>query len=306
MRKSVVLIPLVLFALTGCHKGFEGPESGEGNVLEKVSLGVSAVDVSDLAPDTKSSIEITNKISFKWSSDDIVGMYPNKGAQAYFEMSDHAGEEVADFNGGGWALKSASTYAVYYPYDYDHRDRQSIPFTYKGQKQKGKGNYNHLADYQFMAHGAATPVDGACNYSMERIEAITMFNLTLPVIATYNSLSIRLKDGSPITVSTHLDISEEDFEISPDETSKIFTVELEQVTTTQVNEPVKFFAMLPPQNWFGKRLIVSVTTADGDCCQAEIDGKNMLHNHAYQYTATLTTDYGSLVEKFNGEDGKWE
>lgn len=304
------LIP-VLFVMTislmACSRSQDVLEEDQmPAVLKHVSLGVKEADISDITPETKSEISITNVVSFAWSATDIVGMFPNKGAQAYFEMSDHSGETVAEFDGGGWALKSASEYAVYFPYNYDHRYKNNIPFSYHGQVQHGKNNYSHLADWQFMAQGMQHPEGGACNYSMERIEAIVIFKLVVPDIINCDKLTFRLADGHKVVVSTRLDISGSSYSITANEQVNQFTLDLEGVSTTMGGETLYFYAMMPPQDLSGHTVIISVHTTDDDNYLAAVDGKTMLQNHAYQYAATLTSDYASFMEKFGLEDGFWE
>ena len=302
MNKFLYLSAVLLLAIS-CNNGMQD-ELAPGT-LNHVTIGVKPMDLSDLPPATKSEIIIDGSVKFAWSEGDVVGMYPNRGAQAYFEMADFAGGDVATFDGGGWALKSASTYATYYPYAYEFSDRHAIPFRYTDQLQDGENNYDHLSDFQHLATGAEVPENGACNYQMERAEAVVIFKLILPVAATYNELTVKISDGTPMVVATSLDISGEQYTITPTETANLFSLAITNVTTTQENQEVKFYAMMPPQNLSGKTIIISVNTVDGDCCQAEIAGKNMLNNHAYQYVATLTSDMGSLVEKFGSQNGNW-
>lgn len=304
------LIP-VLFVMTislmACSRSQDVWEEDQmPAVLKHVSLGVKEADVSDLSPATKSEISIDGVVTFAWSATDVVGMFPNKGAQAYFEMSDHSGETVAEFDGGGWALKSASEYAVYFPYDYEHRYKNNIPFSYYGQVQHGKNNYSHLADWQFMAQGMQHPEGGACNYSMERIEAIVIFKLVVPDIINCDKLTFRLADGHKVVVSTRLDISGSSYSITANEQVNQFTLDLEGVSTTMGGETLYFYAMMPPQDLSGRTAIISVHTTNDDNYLAAVDGKNMLQNHAYQYAATLTSDYASFMEKYGLEEGFWE
>lgn len=302
MKKLLYLSAVLLLAFS-CNNNMQ--EELMPGVLNHVTIGVKPMDLSDLPPATKSEITIDGTVKFAWSEGDVVGMYPNRGAQAYFEMADFAGGDVATFDGGGWALKSASTYATYYPYAYEFSDRNAIPFKYSDQIQDGKNNYDHLSDFQHMATGSQVPESGTCNYQMERAEAIVLFKMTLPVQATYNELTMRISDGTQIVISTTLDISGEDYVINADETTSLFTLGIHNVTTTSENEVVTFYAMMPPQDLSGKTIIFSANTTDGDCCQGEAEGKNMLNNHAYQYVATLTSDMGSLVEKFGSQNGNW-
>lgn len=300
---------MVLVAVCSCNNNETIVEEQLGKSLEHVSLGVSNLSFDEdwQKSQTRSGIEIgPSGINFSWGADDIVGMFPDKGAPAYFEMTSQQGESVAEFDGGGWALKSASKYAVYYPYSYEHRVKEDIPFHYTGQRQVGKNQYEHLNQFQFLAAGSVEPVAGACNYSMDRIEAVVWFQLTLPMAASYDKLTIRLKDGTPIVISVKLNIADEEYVISPDQTSRYLSMDLEDIITTSENEVVSFYIMMPPQNMAGKKLIVSVNTEDGDCCMAEIDGKDMTNNKAYKYTAELESDYGSLLEKIDEEEGKWK
>ena len=277
------------------------------NVLNHVAIGVSPMNLSNFPAMTKADLEITDQlVHFAWDQNDVVGMFPDRGAQAYFEMTDHAGKDVAEFDGGGWALKNASKYAVYYPYSYDHRERTSIPFHYGGQKQNGKGNYEHLKAFQHLATGAATPQNGACNYKMDRAEAIVRFRLSLPRVAVYKQLTVKTDDGTPMVVSTTLDVSEEQYSINADETVDKVILELENVVTSVQGEVVDFYLMIPPQSLGTKKLIISVDTVEGDSCMAVVDGMDMANNYAYQYSAVLTTDFGSRHESFEGVDGTWE
>lgn len=298
----IVVAVLVL----GCNNLDDDQSTGSPSVLNHVSLGVKDCDISDLHASTKSEIFIDGTVKFAWNSTDIVGMFPDKGAQAYFEMTSHDGETVAEFDGGGWALKQANTYSVYYPYDYDHRDRGNIPFDYRGQKQSGNNDYSHLSEKQYMAYGMQAPQDGACNYSMERIEAVVIFKLVFPSIISCDKLTFRLADGHKIVVSTRLDISGSDYTINADGESSQFSLDLEGVKTTSAGQTLYFYAMMPPQDLSDRQVIISVHSTDGDNYLGAVAGKNMLNNHAYQYAATLTSDYASFVEKYGLEDGLWD
>ncbi len=297
--KKILFFASALLVVSSCEIVIHPTE------LEHVKIGVAAMDMSDF-PQTKADLEIIDNIArFSWEASDVVGMFPDRGAQAYFEMADHEGKEVAEFDGGGWALKGASKYSVYYPYSYDHRERTSIPLSYKGQIQREKNTYRHIKDFQHLATGAEIPQNGTCNYEMERAEAIVRFRLTLPRIAIYEEITIKIADGSSIVTSSRLDVSGDSYQISPDTAEDRFTVSLEEFSTSVENEEVDIYMMLPPQDLSTKKLIISVNTIEGDCCQAEVDGKNMLNNKAYQYSAILTTEFGSRGEDFEGIEGNW-
>lgn len=256
---------------------------------------------------TKADIDFTEQgVWFGWEAQDSVGMFPDKGAQAYFEMAGQVGEQTAEFDGGGWALKTAREYAVYYPYSYDYKNRKKIPLDYQNQKQNGKGNFDHLKAFQHLATGSARPQNGSCDYKMERAEAIVRFRLKLPRIAVYKQLSIKAADGTKIVVSTNLDVSSPTYVITPNLYINKYVVTLENIKTDEENEVVDFYLMLPPQNLINKKLIISVDTVEGDSCMAEIEGKDFQSNSAYHFEATMAADFGSSGESFEGIGGSWD
>jgi len=94
----------------------------------------------------------TQKFNFAWSFGDVMGVFPNEGAQVDFPIKEEfVGKNSAEFDGGGWALKTGYTYAVYFPYDYYNRDKTAIPMNYMGQTQKKANDFSHLKDFNFFA-----------------------------------------------------------------------------------------------------------------------------------------------------------
>ena len=94
---------------------------GEGDLVEKVVFEVLPIKDGD-EPETKASaVPYQNpnggqSVKFVWEATDTVGIYPNTGSQVYFNIVDGVGTSSVSFNGGGWALKSNSTYYSYYPF----------------------------------------------------------------------------------------------------------------------------------------------------------------------------------------------
>ena len=52
---------------------------------------------------------------YAWADTDTIGIFPSTGRQVEFSMASGAGSTSAIFTGGGWGLKSSSTYAAYFP-----------------------------------------------------------------------------------------------------------------------------------------------------------------------------------------------
>ena len=56
-----------------------------------------------------------NNLQLVWNTNDTIGIFPEQGFQVAFPMASGAGAKSASFDGGGWGLKSTSTYSAYYP-----------------------------------------------------------------------------------------------------------------------------------------------------------------------------------------------
>ena len=124
---------LTLSALYSCGEDAGMEESlnlANGKTLESISITGKDFQVET---GTRSSVVINNAgVNFLWEATDTVGIFPDKGSQAEFAMDEGAGMQTATFNGGGWALKAASTYAAYYPYNFYNRNLKAIPVRERG------------------------------------------------------------------------------------------------------------------------------------------------------------------------------
>ena len=88
-------------------------------------------------------------LKFIWKDGDQVGIFPivakdgsevpNGGTQVTFPMKGGAGTGSANFDGGGWAMKSGYSYAAYYPLINQllDVDKTKIPVSYANQVYKG-------------------------------------------------------------------------------------------------------------------------------------------------------------------------
>lgn len=259
---------------------------------------------------TKSQFDFDgSNFTFKWNTSDTVGIFPNAGSQAFFSMSAFVGSSEAKFEGGGWALKGdgAHSYAAYAPFKFDNRDLKKVPFDYRHQRFDAHDVFGNVAKYQFLGAVLQKPNNGALNYLFKRLECFVWFQFKLPqnYVKEFESFTFKLSDGSPIVVSTFVDFTKEEIEVSPDETQTSYTIPLNGVNNLDGEDTINIYMMLPPQDFTGKKILVAVKSIDGDTCRAEIEGKNNRIDKGRQYTATLTSDFGSLVEGFGGKDGQW-
>jgi hypothetical protein len=122
-----------IFGIFACSEEAIIENSLDNGVINKVSITGADFKNED---GTRSSVSIGESgATFTWNENDTVGIFPNKGSQAEFAMSEGAGTQTATFSGGGWALKSSATYSAYYPYNFYNRDMTKIPVSYVGQTQ---------------------------------------------------------------------------------------------------------------------------------------------------------------------------
>lgn len=259
---------------------------------------------------TKSQFDFDgSNFTFKWNATDTVGIFPNAGSQAFFSMSSFAGSSEAKFEGGGWALKGdgAHSYAAYAPFKFENKNLQKVPFDYRHQHFDGNDVFGNVANYQFLGAVLQTPADGVLNYMFKRLECFVWFQFKLPenYVKEFESFTFKISDGTPIVVSTFVDFTKEEVEVSPDDTQTSYTIPLNGVDNLDGGDTIDIYMMLPPQDFTGKKILVAVKSIDGDTCRAEIDGKNNRMDKGRQYTATLTSDFGSLVEGFEGKNGQW-
>ena len=122
----------------------------ESELVERVIFEAPAIRYLGEDDETRASLsqEGEGSICFAWEATDIVGIYPNKGTQVAFEMTDGAGTNVDRFAGGGWDLRKGYTYSCYFPLvDELFLDRDAIPVSFTNQVQNGLSNYGGVSFY---------------------------------------------------------------------------------------------------------------------------------------------------------------
>lgn len=168
--KASLLTLAAMVACTEMEINNELQDSTNNGLLQELSITGKDFQFEDA---TRSSVTIGESgASFTWDEDDVIGIFPDKGDQVSFAMAEGAGTQTATFSGGGWALKSSSKYAAYYPHVYENRDLTAIPVSYVGQTQNGNGNTDHIGAFDFMAAGVSTPEKGAVAFDMQHLGAL--------------------------------------------------------------------------------------------------------------------------------------
>ena len=276
---------LTLSALYSCGEDAGMEESfnlSNGKTLESISI-----TGSDFLTEagTRSSVVINNAgVNFLWEATDTVGIFPDKGSQAEFAMDEGAGMQTATFNGGGWALKAASTYVAYYPYNFYNRNLKAIPVSYEGQKQSGNASTAHLGAYDFMAASVTTPANGAVAFDMQHMGALVMIQTNLGEAKTLTNVALKANADAFTTTGT-IDLTAMNPEISAKTTTSTLNIALNDFEVAKGATSTIYF-MLSPTNLLGETLEITLSDEKGAYMKFEAAGKNFVAGTAYAYTLT--------------------
>lgn len=257
--------------------------------IEPQTKGVSFT-ASDFVIDeaSRTSIEITNQAAvFTWVATDTIGIFPDTDAsQARFTMISGAGTKTATFDGGGWALKSESKYAAYYPYIPNvYLDKKSIPVDYKGQVQKSNTT-RHLGDYDFMAASAMVPTDGEVSFNFKHLNSLVQLKLTLPKAAAYHSVTLKA-DQKLFPVQGKYDLMADDVKIEPTAYLDSLVLGLDEVATTADGQEVTAYMMMAPADLSNHEIAVIARGEDKLCAEGTLKMKKLVAGTAYSVASVL-------------------
>lgn len=278
-----------LLAFAACTDEMTEVQSGE---LKQIVMTASDFETED---GSRTNFQITSSgAEFSWATNDTIGIFPNEGAQAYFPMTSGAGTKSANFTGGGWALKDASTYAAYYPFIGDfYLNKNAIPVDYTGQVQTGDASTAHLGVYDYMAAAPSTPKNGNVSFAFKHLGALVQLKFTLPQATTLNSVALTT-ESEAFAVNGKVDIMANSLGITSVTSSKDVTLEVKNVATTENNQVVTLYMMLPPVDLTGKALKAVVKTSNGSE-EVSLDSKNFQAGKAYALSGSLKDPNGGTV-----------
>ena len=276
----------LLLAFVSCTNDISEVHSNE---LKQIVMTASDFETEN---GSRTNFQITNAgAEFSWAANDTVGIFPNTGAQAYFPMTSGAGTKSAKFDGGGWALKNASTYGSYYPFIADfYLNKHAIPVDYTGQAQTGDASTAHLGAYDFMAAAAASPKNGNVTFAFKHLGALIQLKLTLPQATTLKSVTLTAADDV-FSVKGKVDIMASTLCIEPVTSANELTLTLKDVATTEANQVVTLYMMIPPANLSEQTLKAVVTTADKGTMEMALESKNFQAGKAYGLSGVMESGY---------------
>ena len=298
----------LLLAFVSCTNDISEVHSNE---LKQIVMTASDFETEN---GSRTNFQITNAgAEFSWAANDTVGIFPNTGAQAYFPMTSGAGTKSAKFDGGGWALKNASTYGSYYPFIADfYLNKHAIPVDYTGQAQTGDASTAHLGAYDFMAAAAASPKNGNVTFAFKHLGALIQLKLTLPQATTLKSVTLTAADDV-FSVKGKVDIMASTLCIEPVTSANELTLTLKDVATTEANQVVTLYMMIPPTDMSGKAL-KAVLRSDKGNMEVDLASKNFKAGSAYALSGTIeststgyqdgvvTLDKAGTLKRLLGDD----
>ena len=245
-----ILIPFGLIACSNDAKPILEQElvSAKGDDIVK-GINVKLSDFTAANADTRTAYtDIVDGVKVTWTAGDTIGIFPNEGGQVEFPIQAGTESNQATFDGGGWALRSNSTYAAYYPFCKWNvfRDNETILLDYTGQTQAANGSSEHLAKYDYQATGGVqTNSSGYLNFQFKHLGALMVFNLTVPKAGTYTSLTLTSPEKVFVTM-VELDISGAEPELKPTGTSNSITLQLDNIELVSDNSELTAYMILAP------------------------------------------------------------
>ena len=239
--------------------------------------------------DSRTLYEITDKVKCTWAANDTVGVFPNKGAQAYFPMISEAGVNKAVFDGEGWALKDDCTYTAYYPFIGDiYLNRNAIPVSYTDQTQTGNGSINHLGAYDYMVAQPTAPQHGCTEFIFKHLSAMVQLRLTVPEPTIISSVSL-VTDTEAFTIKGKVDIMASIPSITPVTPAQEVKLDLKDIATTEENQVITLYMMIPPTDLSKQSLKAVAITKEG-VQEITFEGKNFEAGKMYVLSATLNSE----------------
>ena len=271
-------------------------ETDEQNLSDELKQVV--VTVKDFIPevDSRAFSLVNNSVEFSWEDGDTIGIFPNTGAQAYFPiLPESAGTNTASFTGGGWALKSSSSYTAYYPFVGNfYISQKEIPVCYEGQKQTGNASMAHLSTHDFMAASGSTPSSGKVNFHFAHLGAFAQLKITMPQGGTLTSVTLSAGEAV-FTAEGTIDLTATTPAIKSVKKSKTLKLDVENVTTTPESNVATLYMMLAPVDFTNRTLSAIVETSDGKSETITLTGKNFEAGKAYGVSGTMKDPNGGAV-----------
>ena len=242
--------------------------SNDGSLVKQVIFEAPVIHSLGEDGETRASLsqEGDGAIHFLWEATDTVGVYPDKGSQVFFDLSDGAGTNVAKFDGGGWALRENSKYSCYFPFVCDMKlDRNSIPVSFADQEQKGTSNYEGVR-FCLASEGTSSST-GSLQFHFQMLNSIIRIKAIGLPAGTYTKLSLKTDDALFVQKGT---FGLDEMSIKGKTYSNALEVSLKDFTLTEASteqNPALIYLTSAPVDLRGHKITITVFSEDGSTYQ---------------------------------------
>lgn len=274
----------LLLSFISCTSNVQELETEQLQLLKQIVM-----TTEDFEPeaDSRTLYQIAEgAVKCSWASNDTVGVFPDKGMQTCFPMTSENGMKNATFDGGGWALKDGSTYGAYYPFIGNmYLDKKSIPVSYKKQTQVGNGSIAHLGTYDYMVATPVAPEFGSAHFTFKHLGVLVQLRLTIPQAATLTSMKL-VTEIKAFALEGKVNIMADAPSISPIFSENEIELTLQDISTTEENQVVTLYMVLPPAN-LSEQTLKAVVVSNKGTLEYVLENKNFQAGKAYALTGTI-------------------
>lgn len=253
-RNFLSLLSICVFASCSNH-AVEATDVMEAEEeLQQISVIIEPMQSADDGLTRAVPVLSGSSMSFLIYTGDTLGIFPLiEGRQDGFQQAfviTNADEGVTSFSftGGGWGLKSANTYASYFPFRYMNSDASAIPMSFVGQKQVGSVSgetLSSIGEYCYMASLPTTGGEtGRVSFNQTCMDQIMVLKLTMPAEShAWQKLMVCTKEPE-FQIGCTIDLTDGNRTITPVLKSNHVDMELENCTTSATDQALNIYLAL--------------------------------------------------------------
>ncbi len=296
MRKSILIIPALLLALTACTKQNDTEEDGN-QIQFETTLDNAEAEIAAFKADDGTKTLIAEDLKVYWVNGDKVGFWPavsdvqvGDPKQFIFYMSMSEPSNFAWFQANGWAFLRNNPYYSYCPYD-ANAAYNNVTADYTGQNQTENGSMAHLGAKDYLHSYVSSVTGNNQRLRYDHIGSLVKMVFTVPQI--YQGHAFKT-----LTLSANSDIFVQSAKFNPSLSSLpvLTDQELSNSITISLNgdsgfacdgdRQITVYAMMAPSNWSSTTVTATLSNGSNNIA-GNFTGGNMTAGHYYVYTAQL-------------------